>query len=170
MYSGREKRPTPGEVAQRLARFRQGLKRAGIRMTPQRLAIYLEVVRSSEHPDAESVHRLVRRRMPGVSLDTVYRNLRLLDALGLIATLGSHSGKARFDANTGSHRHFICKKCGAAFDVDVSGPVEQGPPKALRALGRVDRTRVEYLGLCRHCLPLTDTPRRGKITRSRRGG
>ena len=168
--AGEGKRPTPGEVARRLARFRQGLKRAGIRMTPQRLAIYHEVARSSEHPDAETVHGRLRRRMPGVSLDTVYRNLWLLLDLGLIATLGGHREKARFDANTGSHHHFLCKKCGAAFDVDVPGPAGRGVPGAVRALGRVDRMRVEFLGLCRQCLPLTDTPKTGHIGRTRRLG
>lgn len=168
MYFGREKGPGPAEEARRLSRFREGLKRAGVRMTPQRLGIFLEVARSAEHPDAESVHKGVRRRMSGISLDTVYRNLWLLLDLGLITTLGPYRGKARFDANTSSHHHFVCKRCGAAFDVDVPALAGQGVPEAVRALGRVDRMRVEFLGLCRRCLPLTDTPKRGKITRTGR--
>jgi len=164
------RRPGAGEVARRLARYRDALGRAGVRMTPQRLAIFLEVARSAEHPDAESVHKRVRRRMPGVSLDTVYRNLWLLIDLGLLTTLGTNREKARFDANTGSHHHFVCKKCGQAFDVDVPALAGRRAPDAVLALGRVDRMRVEFLGLCRRCLPLTDTPKKGRITRKRRKG
>lgn len=167
MYRGR---PGAGEVARRLSRFREALGRAGVRMTPQRLGIFSEVARSAEHPDAESVHRNVRRRMPGVSLDTVYRNLWLLIDLGLITTLGPFREKARFDANTGSHHHFICKKCGKAIDVDVPAPAGRRISDAVRALGRVDRMRVEFLGLCRRCLPLTDIPAKGRITRKGRKG
>lgn len=169
MYRGQRTGPGPGALEGRLSRLRQGLKRAGVRTTPQRLEIFRELARSIEHPDAESVHRRVLRRMPNVSRDTVYRTLWLFDALGLITTLGPHREKVRFDANMGSHNHFICKKCGAAFDVDVPAMAARKVPSAVRALGRVDRTRVEFLGLCRRCLPFTDIPKRGKITRTGRG-
>jgi len=70
----------------------------GLRLTGPRRVV-LEVVRATDvHPTAETVHRMVRRRLPRVSLGTVYRNLRLLVAEGLVKELpGPH---ARFDGNT----------------------------------------------------------------------
>src|SRR5882672_7526392 len=73
--------------------------------------VVLDVVRATEsHPTAEWVHQMVRRRLPRVSLGTVYRNLRLLVAEGLVNELpGPH---ARFDGNISEHHHFTCVACG----------------------------------------------------------
>src|SRR5262245_65856772 len=92
------------------------LRRAGLRLTgPRRLV--LEVVRSTDaHPTAEAIHQTVRRRLPSVSLGTVYRNLRVLVEEGLVKELpGPH---ARFDGNLREHHHFTCLGCGRIADVD----------------------------------------------------
>src|ERR1700716_2832227 len=104
------------------------LRARGLRLTgPRRLV--LQVVRGTEaHPAAEWVHRVVRRRLPRVSLGTVYRNLRLLVAEGLAAEIpGPH---ARFDANMEAHHHFTCVRCGRI--VDASGPPPEPQAEALR--------------------------------------
>ncbi len=111
----------------------------------------LEVVRGTEsHPTAEAVHRLVRRRLPRVSLGTVYRNLRLLVAEGLVKELpGPH---ARFDGNTSEHHHFTCLGCGRIVDVD--GPLTEPHSRALcrrvAAQGgfSVTHHRIEFYGRC----------------------
>ena len=74
------------------------LRGVGLRLTDPRRVV-LDVVRGTDaHPTAEAIHRLVRRRLPRVSLGTVYRNLRLLVAEGLVKEVsGPH---ARFDGNT----------------------------------------------------------------------
>jgi Fur family peroxide stress response transcriptional regulator len=59
----------------RLERFRTAAREAGIRLTPQRLAIFEAVANNAAHPSAESVYRSVRESMPTVSLDTIYRTL-----------------------------------------------------------------------------------------------
>src|SRR5512145_785873 len=91
------------------------LKRCGVKLTHQRMVIYQEVAKSREHPDADSVCRAVRKRMPMISLDTVYRNLWLLQDLGLIYALRARD-RVRFDGNRSPHHHFMCKKCGQLFD------------------------------------------------------
>jgi Fe2+ or Zn2+ uptake regulation protein len=80
--------------------------------------VVLDVVRATEtHPTAERVHRMVRRRLPRVSLGTVYRNLRLLVAQGLVKELpGPH---ARFDGNLSEHHHFTCLGCGRISEVQA---------------------------------------------------
>ncbi|MDA8177928.1 MAG: transcriptional repressor, partial [Deltaproteobacteria bacterium] len=85
------------EIGRRLERFQAACRRAGVKLTHQRLEIFREIAGSTKHPDAETVYRGVRARVPTVSLDTVYRTLWLLDGLGLITTLGPRRESVRFD-------------------------------------------------------------------------
>jgi Fe2+ or Zn2+ uptake regulation protein len=129
------------------------LRARGLRLTgPRRLV--LDVVRATEsHPTAEWVHRMVRRRRPRVSLGTVYRNLRLLVAQGLVKELpGPHT---RFDGNVSEHHHFTCLGCGAISD--VQRPATEPHSRAL--CGRmaaqsgfsVTHHRIEFYGRCLEC-------------------
>src|SRR2546426_10091323 len=77
-------RPKRPQAADAGARTRDTLRARGLRLTEPR-RIILDVVRATDaHPSAALVYRLVRRRLPGVSLATVYRNLRVLAAQGLL--------------------------------------------------------------------------------------
>jgi Fur family peroxide stress response transcriptional regulator len=144
-------KPSNGEVIKRLNRFRDSLKRAGVRLTHQRLEVFRQVARTDRHPDAETVYKAVRRRVPAISLDTVYRTLWLLLDLGLITTLGPNRDRARFDANMSSHHHFVCTKCGSTKDFYSREFDRLRIPKAVRTMGRVERTYVEVRGLCSGC-------------------
>jgi len=87
-----------------------------MKLTHQRIEIFREVARTGDHPDAETIFKRVRKRIPTVSLDTVCRTLWMLNDVGLISTLGSQRGRVRFDGNASPHHHFICTKCGKAGD------------------------------------------------------
>ncbi len=78
----------------------------------QRMELFLEVAQSADHPGVEKVYQGVRRRMPTVSLDTVYRTLGWLKELGLIKTLGPPRERTRFDANLCNHHDFVCVPAG----------------------------------------------------------
>ena len=81
-------KPTKQDIEQRMARFNETCRNSGAKLTHQRMEIFREVAQSTDHPDVEKVYQGVRRRMPTVSLDTVYRTLGWLKELGLITTLG----------------------------------------------------------------------------------
>ncbi|MDI6771670.1 MAG: Fur family transcriptional regulator [bacterium] len=142
---------TPSEMQQRMNRFGDALRRSGVKLTHQRMEIYREVARTGDHPDAETVYRGVRKRIPTVSLDTVYRTLWLLMDLGLITTLGSPRGSVRFDANMSSHCHYLCTRCGMARDFHSEEFAKFKIPDAVKALGSVEGTHVEFRGLCSSC-------------------
>jgi Fur family peroxide stress response transcriptional regulator len=131
--------------------FQDAMRRAGVKVTHQRLEIFREVAQAGDHPDAESIYTGVRERMPTVSLDTVYRTLWLLNDLGLITTLGSPHERVRFDANVEPHHHFVCTACGAARDFSSDQFDDLPVPDEVRALGRVTATHVEFRGLCADC-------------------
>ena len=81
------------EFEQRLVHFQEVCRNEGLKLTYQRMVIFEEVAKSRNHPDAETVFREVRDRVPTVSLVTVYRSLWMLNAVGLITTVGPAPGE-----------------------------------------------------------------------------
>ena len=138
-------------VGRRLEQFKAACRKAGVKLTHQRLEIFREIAASTEHPDAEAVFRGVRARIPTVSLDTVYRTLWLLDGLGLITTLGPRRESVRFDPNLGHHHHYVCVQCGMAKDFDSADLNALTIPASVKKFGSVMATHVEVRGLCAGC-------------------
>jgi Fur family peroxide stress response transcriptional regulator len=139
------------EVQHRLERFRDVCRHAGMKLTHQRTEIFREVAGTVDHPDAQTIYQRVRGRIPAVSLDTVYRNLWLLNDLGLITTVGPPRERARFDGNTAPHHHFICSQCGMAQDFYSQEFDELRPPAEVDSMGTVEAIHVELRGLCPRC-------------------
>jgi Fur family peroxide stress response transcriptional regulator len=139
------------ESARRIKRFERVCRDAGVKVTHQRAEIFRYLAQSGRHPDAEAVFRGVRKRVPTISLDTVYRTLWLLTDLGLITTLGPPRERARFDANLRRHHHFVCRRCGLISDFYSPTLDELELPEAVDALGLVETTHVEAEGVCRSC-------------------
>lgn len=127
------------------------LKEAGIRATHQRVEVYREVTRSDDHPDAETVYERVRKRVPTISLDTVYRTLWMLEEKGLISTLNQQKGRVRFDGNADPHHHFICTRCGMVADFENDEFDRLEVPEEVRRIGDVTMVQVLVRGLCPEC-------------------
>jgi Fur family transcriptional regulator, peroxide stress response regulator len=139
------------EVQRRLDALLAICRQSGVRATHQRLEVFREVAASEEHPDVETIYGRVRRRLPTISLDTVYRTLSLLEEKGLLRRLELFSGRTRFDANTGSHHHFICTVCGRVQDF-YSEALDNLPlPRSLKSMGRVESAQVQVRGICLAC-------------------
>ncbi|MDY0003027.1 MAG: Fur family transcriptional regulator [Polyangia bacterium] len=139
------------EVARRLEGFEAAARAARVKLTHQRLEIFREVAASLEHPDAETVFRSVKARMPTVSLDTVYRTLWLAKDLGLLSTLGPRHESVRFDANLSHHHHFVCLGCGQARDFESEELDSLDVHEAVEMYGRATATHVEVRGICNNC-------------------
>lgn len=71
------------------------------------------------HPTALQVYERMRELYPNISMGTVYRNLKFLAEHGDIALIGNVDDCERFDHNTTSHFHLVCKKCGKIVDVPI---------------------------------------------------
>jgi Fur family transcriptional regulator, peroxide stress response regulator len=141
----------PNELQRRLDSFKEACREAGIKVTHQRLEIFREVARSNEHPDARTVLKGVRKRIPEVSLDTVYRTLWLLKDLGMIGTLGTNVERTLFDANMSRHHHFVCVQCGIARDFYNPLFDELEAPDSIKEFGDALTTHVEVRGICSRC-------------------
>lgn len=87
------------------------------RNTEQRIEIinYLKSVHN--HPTAEGIYLKVKKKIPHITLGTVYRNLSILVNSGKVKKIDL-DGEARYDATTDKHQHCICKKCGKITDVE----------------------------------------------------
>ena len=134
------------------------LKGAGLKMTPQRVAIVRQFAGDESHPTAQDLFERLRPTFPSMSFATVYNTLDALARAGLAGVVrlpGKRGDAARFDPNTGPHHHAVCDRCGAVIDIaagtlaPTSGAIGKlrraAPGFAVRAVERV------YRGLCARC-------------------
>ena len=120
------------------------------RNTKQLQVVWEAIKDDASHPTADQVYDKVRRRLPNVSLGTVYRNLQKLvaDEKLQILMLGRSQ---RFDPLVKRHQHFICEQCGRVFDVLVSTDDEIRPAKLPHAGFKVSSHQLAFYGACKHC-------------------
>ncbi len=122
-------------------------------MTRQRRVILEELRKVRCHPTADEIYVRVRRRLPRISLGTVYRNLELLTATGLVRRIepAGSQGPSRYDGDTAAHYHVRCLGCGRIGDVPA-GPVA-GIEEPFRGSSEFEIVghRLELLGWCPRC-------------------
>jgi len=135
-----------------LDKFKSISQDKGLRLTHQRLEILRELVGAKDHPSAETVFGRVRRRLPTISLDTVYRTLSTFDDLGLIMRVPVTGDQGRFDADTSPHHHFVCSRCRSIYDFFWNEFDQLVLPDDSESLGRVSDRRVVVRGVCHVCL------------------
>lgn len=136
---------------ERVTAFGETCRQLGLKVTPQRMETYRAMILAGDHPDARTIFRLVRRRIPAISFDTVYRTLHLLEEKGVVARVATPGESARFDTNTGRHHHFTCTQCGDMIDFHSPEMDAIQLPGEAGELGAVHSLRVELRGICRKC-------------------
>ena len=127
-------------------------KQRNLRMTRQRRVILEELRRMEGHPGADEVYEIVRRKLPRVSLATVYRNLEILSELGEIRKLELGGTQKRFDPIVRQHYHIRCINCDRVDNAPMG--VMDGVENALGVATdyRVTGHSLEFLGLCPRCM------------------
>ena len=124
------------------------LREAGLKLTPQRLAVVQELIGDDTHPTVQTLMERLRPRFPTLSVATVYNTVAALTDLGCCRQL-SMGGATRIDPNTLPHDHAVCERCGAIRDVDASHELPlAGPQVAGCEVQRVERI---YRGICEQC-------------------
>ncbi len=121
------------------------------RMTKQRKAILEVLKNTNSHPTADEIYEEVKKKIPNISLGTIYRNLNVLEEMDEIMVLDYGSTYSRFDGCADNHYHFKCKECENVFDLDMEildnleRNVEESFPFSVEA------HRLEFYGLCPDC-------------------
>ncbi|MCR4901876.1 MAG: transcriptional repressor [Butyrivibrio sp.] len=123
-----------------------------LKYSKQREMIYDFLRTRTDHPTADIVYRGVKSDCPNISLGTVYRNLMLLSELGQIQRLNVGDGVEHFDPVTTEHNHFICKKCGRIFDLEMDDVSNLNELAAKQIAGKIDYHKVFFYGTCQECL------------------
>ena len=121
------------------------------RLTRQRKIILEELNKLKTHPTASDLYILVRKRIPNISLGTVYRNLEILSKEGKISKISCDSF-SRFDGDLKRHEHFICKKCQKVFDYGKSIKIHFDKDLFEKETGfKVLTYKIDICGLCKNC-------------------
>jgi Fur family ferric uptake transcriptional regulator len=127
------------------------LNSSNLRMTHQRQVILEELRQVRSHPSADEVYDLVRKRIPRISLGTVYRNLEVLSETGEIQKVESCGSPKRFDGNPEDHYHIRCISCDrvvdAPADINIDVQREFGETTDFKVIGY----KLEFFGLCPRC-------------------
>ena len=141
---------TPDELTDR---FRS----EGLKVTPQRQAVFQVLYDNHVHPTAEAVHAEITKDLPMVSLRTVYQTLNDLTAMGELGHIHVGTGSTRFDPNVEPHHHLVCDSCGRV--VDVAADPGLAVPDGSQHGFTVTRTEIVFRGLCADCStqPTTNT-------------
>lgn len=127
------------------------LEDTSLRMTKQRQVILEELRAVTSHPTADDMYDMVRRRLPNVSLGTVYRNLEMLAESGVVQKLDIGGTKKRFDGNVAVHYHLRCLACGRVDDVHLDLGVDLEAMASAVTDYAILRHRLEFIGVCPHC-------------------
>jgi Fur family transcriptional regulator, peroxide stress response regulator len=130
------------------------LKSRGLRVTPQRYAVYANLLGRYDHPTADDILGDLNQSAPTSSQATVYSSLQALREVNLVREVLLEEGVCRYDANVGPHHHFRCQSCGAIADI----PWETLSSLNLQTLSsrwQIESYEVTVRGLCDRCQPET---------------
>jgi Fur family peroxide stress response transcriptional regulator len=152
-----------GTVSRKMADFERLCRDNGLRVTPQRLAIYRLLIMTDEHPSAEWVFRRVRQEYPSISFDTVNRTLLTLARIGAAFVVEGSGEAKRFDGGRDSHQHFRCVRCRRIVDFHHEPFDDIEVPDAI---GRftVLRKSVYFEGICDCCEKVNETENTNNLT------
>lgn len=128
----------------------QTLKSRGLRVTPQRFAVYSNLLTRMDHPTAEDILNDLNQDAPTSSQATVYSSLQALRDAGLVREVLLEEGVCRYDANVQPHHHFRCNGCGEIED--IAWEHFQGLPlERLRSGLKPEGYEVTVYGWCDRC-------------------
>ncbi len=135
---------------QHLEELVSSLREEGFRITPQRIAIVDYLLKTIDHPSADSIHMVIQKKYPMVSLSTVYKTLELLKEKRLVNEI-EVDGEARFDAHTDEHINLVCMNCGKIDDVDEDILKDIQIRAARKSKYLVLKSSFELFGYCSNC-------------------
>ena len=123
----------------------------GFRLTAQRREVYDALLVKRDHPTAVDVFMRVQKKLPGISLATVYNCLETLTECGLVKAVNHDRQPSRYCANQEPHAHFFCEQCGAVFDVTPGEAQTLATGWQLPPGATVSHHEISFRGRCAEC-------------------
>ena len=122
-----------------------------LRHSHQRDMIYNYMLETKEHPSAEMIYEDLKKIEPNLSLGTVYRNLKLLEELGMVRKVTNVNNVERYDAMTYDHIHFVCDECGSVFYLPNFDNEVIKEKFSNEVGGEINWVNIILGGKCKHC-------------------
>jgi Fur family peroxide stress response transcriptional regulator len=135
-----------------MQRLKKLLKDKGLKPTYQRLKVleYLDK-HLNTHPTVEMIYEKLLRRIPTLSMTTIYNTLGAFLERGLVSAETITGTEIRYDLITEPHHHFLCKECGNIIDIDVKCSIAERKTKAING-HMIEEVHGYFKGICRECL------------------
>jgi Fur family peroxide stress response transcriptional regulator len=138
-------------MAQPQKAFRQICTEHGIAVTHQRQVLYEVMQGMHGHPSPEEIYAQVRKKVPAISLATVYKNIHLFVESGVFREVSLHHGSQRVEMNHADHHHMVCSRCKAIVDLDEKDLGLLQKRSRLPGGFLVERYSVDVIGVCAKC-------------------
>jgi Fur family transcriptional regulator, peroxide stress response regulator len=129
------------------------LRDRGLKVTPQRLAIYEALASTHAHPSAEMLFQRLQPIHPTMSLATVYKTIEMLKTVGIVNAINVGEDSFRYELATNSHPHLICTACRRVEDLhwiefsDYQGMLREKLNFTLH------KQQFYFYGICEYCKP-----------------
>lgn len=131
--------------------FAERAKKYGLKITPQRTAIFEMLVGAKDHPTADTVYRRIVEKIPNISFDTVNRTLNTFAKIGIVHVVEGGGQPKRYDPDTEMHHHFMCIRCERIVDFHHEAFDNLTVPEEIDKQFSVMSKKVVLEGLCKKC-------------------
>ena len=136
-----------------LSDFKDVLRKEGLKITPQRIAVLEEIIKNKGHRESEDVYMAIKTRKTHVSRATVYRALAILVQHGFARKLNLGDGRARYETKIDSphHDHIICNNCGNIIEF-INYEIEKIQEEiAKHHQFKLQQHIHQLFGICKEC-------------------
>ncbi len=131
--------------------FRELCQKNGIAVTQQRRVLYGVMKTMHGHPSPEEVYVEVKKKVPSISLATVYKNIHLFVESGVFREVSMHHGSLRVEMNDEVHHHMVCSRCKEISDIGEQELGLLAKKETLPGGFLVERYSVDVIGVCSKC-------------------
>lgn len=131
--------------------FKDKCREYNLKVTPQRIVIYKEFLKSKDHPSTDGMFNRVKKIFPDISFDTVNRTLLTFSKIGIVNIVEGYGEPRRFDPDIENHHHFRCVKCNTIIDFDYKLYDNLKVPEEIHKKFFVLNKKVLLEGYCDKC-------------------
>lgn len=127
------------------------LKSKGLKVTPQRLAIFNVLSHTTCHPSAETIYNALQETFPTMSLATVYKTLDCFKKNNLVQELNVGEDSFRYDVTVDSHPHLICVECHEVSDMESKILLNIREQVSTETKFKLITEQLYFYGVCPDC-------------------
>ena len=131
--------------------FRELCHEHGIAVTHQRQVLYEVMKTMHGHPSPEEVYARVKKKVPAISLATVYKNIHLFVKNNVFRQVSLHHGSLRVEMNDETHHHLVCSRCKGITDIGEKELGLLSKQNNLPGGFLVERYAIDVIGICAKC-------------------